>query len=85
VRAANALIGALERMLNAAVRGINRLLAAANAGLDLLGSERRIALVPEIDLPRIENRFAGAAARAGSAARRAFAEAFYLMYAAKIS
>ena len=76
VRAANALIGALERMLNAAVRGINRLLAAANAGLDLLGSERRIALVPEIDLPRIENRFAGAAARAGSAARRAFAEAF---------
>ncbi|WP_188236031.1 phage tail tape measure C-terminal domain-containing protein [Sphingopyxis sp. LK2115] len=76
VRAANALIGALERMLNAAVRGINRLLAAANAGLDLLGSERRIALVPEIDLPRIDNRFAGAAARAGSAARRAFAEAF---------
>lgn len=76
VRAANALIGALERMLNGAVRGINRLLAAANAGLDLLGVERRIALVPEIDLPRIENRFAGAAARAGSAARRAFAEAF---------
>ncbi|MFN4194198.1 MAG: phage tail tape measure protein, partial [Tabrizicola sp.] len=38
--------------------------------------ERRIALVPEIDLPRIDNRFAGAAARAGSAARRAFAEAF---------
>lgn len=76
VRAANALIAALERMINAAVRGINRLLAAANAGLDLMGVERRIALVPEIDLPQIENRFAGAAARAGSAARRAFAQAF---------
>jgi hypothetical protein len=76
IRAANALISGVERMLNGAARGINSLLDGVNAGLAAVGIERTIALVPTVDLGRIENEFAGAAERAGAAAREAFAAAF---------
>ncbi|MGY6570121.1 MAG: phage tail tape measure C-terminal domain-containing protein [Salinarimonas sp.] len=76
IRAANALISGVEAMLNGAARGINSFLDGVNAGLAAIGIERTITLVPEIDLGRIENTFAGAAERAGSAASAAFAAAF---------
>ena len=76
IRAANALIAGLESMLNGAVDGINALLEGVNAGLAAIGIERAIELVPDVDLGRIENEFAGAASRAGNAARDAFAAAF---------
>lgn len=76
IQAANALITGLEAMLNGAVDGINGLLESVNAGLTAIGVERAIELVPDVDLGRIENEFAGAASRAGNAARDAFAAAF---------
>ena len=76
IQAANALIAGLESMLNGAVDGINALLEGVNAGLAAIGIERVIDLVPDVDLGRIENEFAGAASRAGNAARDAFAAAF---------
>lgn len=76
IQAANALIAGLESMLNGAVDGINSLLEGVNAGLAAIGIERAIELVPDVDLGRIENEFAGAASQAGNAARDAFAAAF---------
>lgn len=76
IQAANALIAGLEAMLNGAVEGINGLLDGVNAGLAAIGIERTIELVPDVDLGRIENEFAGAASQAGNAARDAFAAAF---------
>ncbi|MFN3752375.1 MAG: phage tail tape measure C-terminal domain-containing protein [Thiobacillus sp.] len=76
IQAANALIAGLESMLNGAVDGINSLLEGVNAGLAAIGIERAIELVPDVDIGRIENEFAGAASRAGNAARDAFAAAF---------
>lgn len=76
IRAANALISGVERMLNGAARGINSFLDGVNAGLAAIGIERTITLVPNVDLGRIENEFAGAAERAGTAASAAFAAAF---------
>lgn len=76
IQAANALIAGLESMLNSAVDGINALLEGVNAGLAAIGIERAIELVPDVDLGRIENEFAGAASQAGNAARDAFAAAF---------
>ncbi|MEQ8639389.1 MAG: phage tail tape measure C-terminal domain-containing protein [Alphaproteobacteria bacterium] len=76
IQAANALIAGLESMLNGAVDGINALLEGVNAGLAAIGIEQAIELVPDVDLGRIENEFAGAASRAGNAARDAFAAAF---------
>ncbi|MAU59156.1 MAG: phage tail tape-measure protein [Parvibaculum sp.] len=76
IQAANALIAGLESMLNGAVDGINSLLEGVNAGLAAIGIKRAIELVPDVDLGRIENEFAGAASRAGNAARDAFAAAF---------
>jgi len=76
IQAANVLIAGLESMLNSAVDGINALLKGVNAGLAAIGIERAIELVPDVDLGRIENEFAGAASRAGNAARDAFAAAF---------
>ncbi|WP_404381178.1 phage tail tape measure C-terminal domain-containing protein [Caenispirillum salinarum] len=76
IQAANALIAGLESMLNGAVDAINALLEGVNAGLAAIGIERAIELVPDVDLGRIENEFAGAASRAGNAARDAFAAAF---------
>jgi hypothetical protein len=76
IQAANALIAGLESMLNGAVDGINSLIEGVNAGLAAIGIEGAIELVPDVDLGRIENEFAGAASRAGNAARDAFAAAF---------
>jgi len=76
IQAANALIAGLESMLNGAVDGINALLEGVNTGLAAIGIERAIELVPDVDLGRIENEFAGAASQAGNAARDAFAAAF---------
>jgi hypothetical protein len=76
VRAANALIAAVEWMLNGATRGINGLVQGISTALSAIGIETEIRLVPNINLGRIENQFAGAAERAGAAARDAFAAAF---------
>ncbi len=76
IQAANLAVAGLESMLNGAVDGINSLLEAVNAGLAAIGIERAIELVPDVDLGRIENEFAGAASQAGNAARDAFAAAF---------
>ena len=76
LQAANALIAAVEAMLNVSVRGMNSLLEALNVGLDTLGIDRQVSLIPEIGIGRIENELAGAAARAGHAANEAFVSAF---------
>lgn len=76
IRAANALIAAVEWMLNGATRGINGLVRGITSALSAIGIEAEIRLVPNIDLGRIENQFAGAAERAGTAARDAFTAAF---------
>ena len=54
----------------------NRELRALNQELEALGSERRISLVPDLDLGEIENRFEGAASAATTAAQAAFDRAF---------
>ena len=76
LQAANALIAAVEAMLNASVRSMNKLFEALNAGLDALGIDRHVSLILEIDIGRIENGLAGKAARAGKAAKDAFVSAF---------
>lgn len=76
IRAANALIAGVQAMLNRAARAINALLDDVNGALGALGFERTIRFIPELDLARIDNQFAGAAERAGTAAREAFAGAF---------
>ncbi len=76
IQAANLAVAGLESMLNGAVDGINALLEGVNTGLAAIGIERAIELVPDVDLGRIENEFAGAASQAGNAARDAFAAAF---------
>jgi hypothetical protein len=75
-QAANALITAVEAMLNGVASRINGFLETINAGLAALGSERQISLIGNLELGRLENSFAGAAADAGSAAREAFDAAF---------
>jgi hypothetical protein len=76
IRAANTLIAGVQAMLNRAARAINALLDDVNGALGALGFDRTIRFIPELDLARIENQFAGAAERAGTAAREAFAGAF---------
>jgi hypothetical protein len=75
-QAANSLIEGVEAMLNGVVSRINTFIGGINAGLETLGSERRISIIPDLDLGQIENRFAGAASKAGTVARDAFASAF---------
>jgi hypothetical protein len=74
--AANALIGGVEAMLNGVARRIDGFFEGVNAGLDLLGVEKRVPLIGTIELGGIENPFAGAAADAGAEARAAFEAAF---------
>ena len=76
LQAANSLIEGVEAMLNGVVTRINGFIEGVNAGLEALGVERRIGVIAELDLGRLENRFAGAAAEAATAARDAFASAF---------
>lgn len=75
-QAANSLIEGVEAMLNGVVTRINDFIEGVNAGLEALGVERRIGVIAELDLGRLENRFAGAANEAATAARDAFALAF---------
>ncbi|SDX64384.1 phage tail tape measure C-terminal domain-containing protein, partial [Paracoccus sanguinis] len=62
--------------LNGVVSRINGFIGGINQGLEALGSERRISLVPDLDLAEIENRFEGAATAATTAAQAAFDRAF---------
>jgi len=75
-QAANSLIDGVEAMLNGVVARINGFIANVNTGLEALGSARRITLLGDLDLGGIENRFAGAATQAATAAKDAFARAF---------
>lgn len=75
-QAANALIAGVEAMLNGVGQRINGFLAGINGGLEALGIERRISLIGNLELGRIENPFAGSAAEAGTEARAAFQAAF---------
>jgi hypothetical protein len=74
--AANALIGGVEAMLNGMAARIDGFLEGINAGLDVLGIEKRVPLIGTIELGGIENPFEGAAANAGAEARAAFEAAF---------
>jgi len=74
--AANALIGGVEAMLNGVAARIDGFLEGINAGLDVLGVEKRVPLIGTIELGGIENPFDGAAANAGAEARAAFEAAF---------
>lgn len=75
-QAANALIAGVEAMLNGVGQRINGFLEGINGGLEALGIERRISLIGNLELGRIDNPFAGSAAEAGAEARAAFQAAF---------
>ncbi|PKP83851.1 MAG: phage tail tape-measure protein, partial [Alphaproteobacteria bacterium HGW-Alphaproteobacteria-2] len=75
-QAANSLVDGVEAMLNGVVSRINGFIGGINQGLEALGSERRISVIPELDLGQIENRFEGAASAATTAAQVAFDRAF---------
>jgi hypothetical protein len=75
-QAANALIAGVEAMLNGVGQRINGFLEGINGGLEALGIERRISLIGNLELGRIDNPFAGSAAEAGTEARAAFQAAF---------
>jgi len=75
-QAANALIAGIEAMLNGVGRRINGFLDGINSGLEALGIERRVSLIGNLELGRIDNPFAGSAAEAGAEARAAFQAAF---------
>jgi len=73
---ANSLIDGVEAMLNGVVSRINTFIGGINQGLAALGSERRISIIPDLELGQIENRFEGAATAATTAAQTAFDRAF---------
>ena len=75
-QAANSLIDGVEAMLNGVVSRINTFIGGINQGLEALGSERRISIIPDLELVQIENRFEGAATAATTAAQSAFDRAF---------
>lgn len=75
-QAANSLIAGVEAMLNGVVARINGFIGGVNAGLEALGVERRISIIPDLDLGQITNRFEGAAGKAATAAQTAFDRAF---------
>jgi len=75
-QAANALIAGVEAMLNGVASRIDGFLEGINAGLEGLGIDKRIPLIGTLELGRIDNPFAGAAANAGTEARAAFEAAF---------
>ena len=49
-QAANGLIGGVEAMLNGVARRIDGFLEGVNAGLDVLGIEKRVPLIGAIEL-----------------------------------
>lgn len=66
ISAANATIRGLERMINLGIDAINKLVTQANRILSLLEMPT-LSLVPKIDIPEIQNQYAGAANRAAGA------------------
>lgn len=66
ISAVNATIRGLERMINLAIGAINQLVTQANKILSLLQMPT-LSLVPKIDIPEIQNQYAGAANRAAGA------------------
>jgi hypothetical protein len=75
-QAANALIAGVEAMLNGVGERINGFLEGINTGLEALGVERRVSLIGNLELGRVDNPFEGSATEAGSQARAAFQAAF---------
>jgi hypothetical protein len=66
ISAVNATIRGLEGMINLAIGAINKLVTQANKILSLLQMPT-LSLVPTIDIPEIQNKYAGAANKAGTA------------------
>lgn len=66
ISATNAVSRGLEVMVNLAIGAINKLVTQANKILSLLEMPT-LSLVPKIDIPEIQNQYAGAASKAGSA------------------
>lgn len=66
ISAANATIRGLERMINLGIDAINKLVTQANRILSLLQMPT-LSLVPKIDIPEIQNQYAGAANKAAGA------------------
>lgn len=66
VNAANAGIKAIEEFINKAIAGMNKFIAMVNA---TVGSS--IKTIGNVDLPEIENKFAGAGAKGGAALAKA--------------
>jgi hypothetical protein len=66
ISAANATIRGLERMMNLGIDAINKLVTQANRILSLLEMPT-LSLVPKIDIPEIQNQYAGAANKAAGA------------------
>ena len=66
ISAVNATIRGLERMMNLGIDAINKLVTQANRILSLLEMPT-LSLVPKIDIPEIQNQYAGAANKAAGA------------------
>jgi hypothetical protein len=66
ISAVNATIRGLESMINLAIGAINKLVTQANKILSLLQMPT-ISLIPTIDIPELQNQYAGAANKAGAA------------------
>jgi hypothetical protein len=80
IQAANNVIGAVESMLNGVASRINGFIGSINAALarlpDWASDRLQIGSIGSLEIGRLDNPFAGAAAAAGTAAREAFATAF---------
>ncbi|MFU8899456.1 MAG: phage tail tape measure C-terminal domain-containing protein [Roseinatronobacter sp.] len=80
IQAANTVIGAVESMLNGVASRINGFIGSINAALarlpDWASDRLQIGSIGSLEIGRLDNPFAGAAAAAGTAAREAFAAAF---------
>lgn len=66
ISAVNATIRGLEGMINLAIGAINKLVTQANKILSLLQMPT-ISLIPTIDIPELQNQYAGAASKAAGA------------------
>lgn len=76
IQAANAMISAVEWMVNKSIAGLNKLIALANAGAAKVGLDARIDTLATQDFGRIQNFDAGAAAKAGETFGKAASEGF---------
>ncbi|MGI3212893.1 phage tail tape measure C-terminal domain-containing protein, partial [Roseovarius tibetensis] len=82
ITAANAVVRGVERLLNAVIGRVNRFISGINTALSALPSWAvgddglRIGAIDDVSFAGIENRFAGAAGKAGGAAAEAFTRGF---------